>query len=265
MNYIETDNTRKVINKLRQYIDKPIEVKDLAELASQGAAYAVNYLGSAKEYLNKIEVHLNLTKPEDVREAVFVHEVLHIVLHHEGFPGIATRADLVRFLSPSDAQALEKLRNRFSSTIDHLQIYKRMITEFNLNFDLYFDALVQAKIRRFGKFSSNTPVKNAKYYFYVQQNILDGLDYYQYPDPYSQRILTIFRETCSEGFASCLALHEKTEKVGYSTAPLAYRCADLVRNQIIKYGHKKGVGMFNQFWSALNVVRNTREIPLEKG
>ncbi|MCL0057461.1 hypothetical protein M1N05_00115 [Dehalococcoidales bacterium] len=53
MNYIETDNTRKVINKLRRYTDKPIEVKDLAELASQGAAYAINYLGSAKEYFKQ--------------------------------------------------------------------------------------------------------------------------------------------------------------------------------------------------------------------
>ncbi|MCL0094401.1 hypothetical protein M1N58_00675 [Dehalococcoidales bacterium] len=159
-------------------------------------------------------MYLNLTKPEDVREAVFVHEVLHIVLHHEGFPGIAIRA---RFLSPSDAQALEKLRDRFSSTIDHLQVYKRMITEFNLNFDLYFDGLVQAKIRRFGKFSYNTSVKDAKYYFYVQQDILDGLEYYQYPNLYSQRILAIFKETCPEGFASCLALREKINMLFYTS------------------------------------------------
>lgn len=266
MNYIETENTRKVVHILRRYTDKPIEVKDIAEFTNHpSTANIVNYLGASKEYSSKIEIHLNLTKPEDVREAVFVHELLHIVLHHEGFPGIATRADMVRFLQPSDAQVLEKLRDRFWTTIDHLQVYKRMVTNFSLSFDLYFEELVQAKIRRFGQFSYDAHAKDAEYYFQVQQNILDGLDYHQFPNPYGQRILTVFRETCPEGFASCLALHEKINKIGYSTPQLMHRCANLVRDQIIKYGHKKSVGTLNQFWSALNVVKDVREIPLEKG
>lgn len=266
MNYIETENTEKVINRLRRYTDKPIEVKDIAEFAhTPSLAHIVSYLGATKEYSNKIEVHLNLSKPEDVREAVFVHELLHIVLKYEGFPGIAIRADLVRSLQPSIASNLENLRNRFSSTIDHLHIYKRMVTDFNLSFDLYFEELVQAKIRRFEKFPYKARDKDAEYYFYVQQDILDGLDYYQFPNPYDQKILTTFRETCPEGFASCLGLYEKINKIGYSTPQLMYRCANLIRGQIIKYGHKKAVGTFNQFWSALSVVRDVREIPLEKG
>lgn len=262
MNHIETENTRKVINKMRRYTDKPIEVKDIAEFArTPSLAHIVNYSGTSKEYSNKIEIHLNLTKPEDVREAVFVHELLHIVLKYEGFPGVTIRADI----PPNIVSILEDLRNRFSSTIGHLQVYKRMVTDFSLSFDLYFEDLVQAKIRRFGKFPHKTHAKDAEYFFHVQQAMLDGLDYYQFPNPYGQRILAIFKETCPEGFASCLALHEKMERVGYSSPPLAYRCADLVINQIIKYGHKKNVGTLNQLWNALNVVRDAREIPLEEG
>lgn len=265
MNHIETENTRKVVHRLKRYTDKPIEVKDIAEFANiPSLAHIVNYSGASKEYSNKIEIYLNLTKPEDVREAVFVHELLHIVLKYEGFPGIDIRADIVGFLPPNIVSIVENLRNRFSSTIGHLQIYKRMVSDFNLGFDLYFEDLVQAKIRRSGKFSYQTHAKDAEYYFHVQQDILDGLDYYQFPNPYGQRILTIFRETCPEGFASCLALYEKINKIGYSTPPLMYRCADFIRNQIIKYGHKKAVGTFNQYWSALSVVRDGREIPLEK-
>ncbi|MBI4180473.1 MAG: hypothetical protein HY528_00915 [Chloroflexi bacterium] len=266
VNYIETESTRKVVHILRRYTDKPIEVKDLAEFVRHPAlSHMANYLGSAKEYSNKIEVHLNFTKSEDVREAVFVHELLHIVLKYEGFPGIALRTDMVRFLQPSIAQVLENLRDRFQSTIGHLQVYKREVTDFSLSLDLYFEELVRAKIHRFGQFSYKPHAKDAEYFFQIQQDILDGLDYYQFPNPYSQKILAIFRETCPEGFAACLALHEKTEKISYSTPPLAYRCADLVRNQIIKYGYKKNVGTPNQLWSALNVLRNAKEIPLEKG
>ena len=256
MNHIETENTRKVVHILRRYTDKPIEVKDIAEFANHpSTANIVNYLGASKEYSSKIEIHLNLTKSEGVREAVFVHELLHIVLRYEGFPAIATRADMVRFLQPSEAQALENLRDRFSSTIGHLQIYERIVSDFSLSFTLYFEELVQAKVRRFEKFSFKTHAKDANYFFQVQQDILDGLDYYQFPNPYGQRILAIFKETCPEGFASCLALHEKITKIGYSTPQLMYRCADLIRNQIIKYGHKKAVGTANQFWSALSVVK----------
>lgn len=265
MNHIETENTRKVVHILRRYTDKPIEVKDIAEFANHpSTANIVNYLGASKEYSNKIEIHLNLTKPEDVREAVFVHELLHIVLRHEGFPGIGIRTDLYRSLRPDVASALENLRDRFSSTIDHLLIYKRMITDFSLNFPLYFEEQVQLKTRRFRKFSYKTHAKDAEYYFQVQQNMLDGLNYYQFPNPYAQRILEIFKEACPEGFASCLALHQKTNKIGYSTPQLMFRCANLIRDQIIKYGHKKAVGIPNQYWSALGVVRDGREIPLEK-
>lgn len=140
-----------------------------------------------------------------------------------------------------------------------------MVNDFSLNFDLYFEELVQAKTRRFSKFSYNDHTKDAEYYFNIQQDILDGLDYYQFPNPYSQRISAIFRETCPEGFASCSVLHNKISKIGYSSPQLAYRCANFIRDQIIKYGHKKAVGTFNQFWSALSVVRDVRDIELEKG
>lgn len=261
---IETPNTKRLVRLLGRHISKPIQIKNIAEFANiPGLTHIANYLGAAKEYSNRIEVHLNFSVPDSVREAIFIHEGLHILMRYEGFPGIATRIDSASRLPPSLTPHLEKLRDFFSSTIDHLKIYKGMQTEFDLDLILYFQEQVEAKISRFGKFSYKNSSKDANYYFQIQQDILDGLNYYEFPELSSQNILTVFRETNPDGFASCSALHGKLGKTGCSTPEKMFKCANLIKEQIIKYGQKKNVGVFNLLWQAIHVVKNAREIPLE--
>ncbi|MFC1990888.1 hypothetical protein ACFLU9_01900 [Chloroflexota bacterium] len=257
-------NVKKVVSLLKRHCNKPIQIKNIEEFAQKpGTSYIANYLGTVKEYSERIEVHLNYSVAENVREAILVHELLHILMRHRGFPGIATRAEessrILQLLAPQ----LEKLRYFFSSTVDHLYIYKIMQTDFNLDLAPYYEAHIKAKTTRFSRFSFKDSPKNAEYYFQVQQDILEGLEYYEYPNPYRQNILQLFKETDPDGFASCSALYSKLRKMGFSTPENMYRCANLIKIQIIKYGEKKSVGEFNLLWNAINVVRDAQEIPLE--
>jgi len=253
---LQTPNTTKLLNLLRRHIDKPIHVRDIAELG-------VTYLGSGKEYSNRIEVHLNTTVSESVQEAVFIHELLHILMRNQGFPGIAIRADIQSKLASNLIPHLEKSRDFFSSTIDHLKIYETMQNEFNLDLNSYFKDQVEGKIRRFGKFSYQEHPKDAEYFFHVQQDILDGLNYYLFPEPFKQEILNIFKLKTPEGFAACSTLFGKVSKIGFFKPEQIFKCAGVIKDQIVNYGKKKSVGVLNQLYLELHVVRDAREIPLE--
>lgn len=264
MALIGTSNTKKMVSLLERCTKKPIQIRDIAEFANKpGLAHIANYLGEVKEYSNRIEVHLNFSKPESVCEAVFVHELLHVMLRYQGFPGIATPMEEQYRLPANLVPLLERMRSLFSSTIDHLKIYKVMQAEFNLDSSLYFKDQIDAKLRRFSKFSYKDTPKNAEYYFHIQQDILDGLNYYEFPESFKQQILTVFMETDSDGLASCSALHRKLNKIGYSTPENMFKCANEVKDWIIKYGEKKSVGVVNLLWQAIHVVKDPNEIPLE--
>ena len=79
-------------------------------------------------------------------EAVYVHEMLHLVMYHQGFPTVGLPAKATQFLMHEEAQRLQKLRAFFASDLDHLNIYKRMISDYSLDFEEYFGSQVQAKI-----------------------------------------------------------------------------------------------------------------------
>lgn len=251
----ETPNIKKLLNLLRRHSDKTIQVKDIAELG-------VTYLGAGKEYSNRIEVHLNTKVSKSVQEAVFIHELLHILMRNQGFPGIATKADIRSRLNPNLLPPLESSRDRFQSTVDHLRIYGTMQKEFSLDFDSYFRDEVEGKIRRFSK-SPYGDHKDTEYYFHVQQDIVDGLNYHLWPEPFKQEILTVFKSTSPEGFAACLALFEKVSKIGSLTPQQLFKCATVIKNQIVNYGRKKSVGVFNELYLELHVVEDARDIPLE--
>jgi hypothetical protein len=184
-------------------------------------------------------------------------------LHNQGFPGIAIRADIRSRLDPNLIPHLEKSRDFFSSTIDHLKIYVTMQKEFSLDLNSYFKDQVEGKIRRFSKFPYRDHPKDAEYFSHVQQDILDGLNYHLFPEPFRQEILTIFKSTTLEGFAACSALFGKVSKIGFLTPEQLFKCARVIKDQIVNYGRKKSVGVLNQLYLELHVVKDAREIPLE--
>ena len=245
-----------MLNLLRRHSSKPVQVRDIAELG-------LTYLGAGKEYSNWIEVHLNTTMSESVQEAVFIHELLHILMRNQGFPGIAIRADIRSRIHLDLIPHLEKSRDLFSSTIDHLKIYGIMQEEFSLDLNAYFKDQVEGKVRRFRKFPYRDHHKDAEYFFQVQQDILDGLNYHLFPEPFKQEILTMFESTTLEGFQACSALFGKVSKIGSQTPEQLFKCAEVIKDQIVNYGRKKSVGILNQLYLELHVVKDARAIPLE--
>ncbi len=250
---------------MRRFTNKPVEIRDLQEFLSKpGLSYLAGYAGSGREYTSRIEIHLNHDLNERMCEAVYVHEMLHILMYHQGFPTVGLPAKAIQFLMPEEVQRLQKLRDVFASDLDHLSIYKRMISDYSLDFEEYFGWQVQAKTRRFGKFAYNVQAKDSAYYFIIQQDILDSVNYFAFPEPFQRQILAMFEQLCPDGYRSCVSLYEKLEKIGSGTPALVYKSANLIREHIIKYGWRRQVTA-NSLWRTLQVVPDGSKIPLDEG
>lgn len=152
MNYweIKTENTIKVLEMLRTYTDKPVVQHDIKELASDSeSSYASSYLGVCFEDSDCIDVYLSEKSPEET----FIHEIFHQILEYEGFPQVSINEDFVEdYIDPlisGNGQrvhyVLRRLRNDFSSTIGHPEVYKRM-RSFPLNFEAYFEIEYNKKL-----------------------------------------------------------------------------------------------------------------------
>ena len=232
-------------------------MKDVAEAGHP------TFLGAGTECPNRIEIYLNPAVSESVQEAVFIHELLHVLMRNQGFPGIVMKPDIRIRLNPIQAKYLEEYRNVFSSTIDHLRIYGIMQKEYSLDFDLYFREQIEAKKRKFNEFQNRDHPKDADYFHGVQALTLDGLEYPFYPEPFKEEIVTLFKATTPEGFAASSALFRKVSKMGFQTPEQLFKCAVVIKDQIVHYGEKKSVGVLNQLYSGLEIVRDARDIPLQ--
>jgi len=243
---IGTENTIKAVNMLNKYTDKAIQVRDIKELPDIGS-----YLGAA--YIDdEIIIHLNCSYPIDIQEATFIHEVLHLVLRYEGFPKVEINETIARTLPSQFISVLPKLRSHFSSTIEHPQIFKRMESEFTLNLPRYYGVQVQQKLNRLNK-GLNYPKGSKQYYFFRQQDILIGLEYFFYPQYYKNKILSVFKEAYPNAYTSCLSLYNKVKKIGFNSPKSAYESAKIIKAHVIRYGRRKSVGVFNKMWKALEI------------
>lgn len=250
---IETKNTLKVINVLRKHTDKKILVKDIKELSSDpGFSGAASYLGATYNGPDSVIVYLNLSHPHTC-EATFTHEILHIILDYEGFPNIIINEDIAKILPSQFVRVLPKLQSFFSSTIDHSEIFKRMESGFDLNLSLYYEIQVQQKLNRFYKSLRNGSKTDEQYYFFRQQDILIGLEYFFYPQKHKEKILKIFGESYPDAYASCSSLYNKVKRVGFNTPKSGYKSAKIIKEHIIKYGERKSTGMFNKMGEALEI------------
>jgi hypothetical protein len=248
----QTKNGLRVINILRKYTNKNILVKDIRELVAHPSFPGVeSYLGASDNTPENIIIYLNFSY-SDTCEATFVHEVLHIILRYEGFPEVIIDQEKANTLPNQFRQVLPKLQSFFSSTIDHPEIFRRMGSEFDLNLHSYYQIQVQQKINRFHK-SLKEESKNDQYYFFRQQDILIGLEYFFYPPNYKERILQVFNELYPDAYASCSSLYEKVKKIGFHTPESAYQSGKMIKAHIIRYGERKGARIFNKMWEALEI------------
>lgn len=250
---IETKNTLKVINMLKKYTDKKVLVKDIKELSNDPVfSGAASYLGATYNGPDSVIVYLNLSH-QHTCEATFTHEILHIILDYEGFPNIIINEDIAKILPSQFARVLPKLQSFFSSTIDHPEIFKRMESDFDLDLSLYYEIQVQQKLNRFYKSLRNDSKTNEQYYFFRQQDILIGLEYFFYPQNHKEKILKVFGESYPDAYASCSSLYNKVKRVGFNTPKSSYKSAKIIKERIIKYGERKPTGMFNKMWETLEI------------
>lgn len=253
-NLDETENTKSAVDKLRKYTNKIIIIRDVKEFSNHlFLSGATSYLGVTKEDEKEIFVWLNFTYPDNIIEAIFVHEILHILLKNEGFPEVMINNNTARNLPSEMKSGLQKLQPVFSSAITHPEIYHRMYNEFDLNLDPYFEIEVKQKISRFQKGKEPT-IKNGEYYFYRQQDILAGLDYFLYGKDYSNKILDIFKSYHRNAYDSCIYLNRRVNRIGLNNPRAVYKSAQFIKEYMIKYGNKRSIGIYNELWKALDII-----------
>ncbi|MEK7079280.1 MAG: hypothetical protein AAB929_04385 [Patescibacteria group bacterium] len=244
---IETENTTKVITNLRRYTDKPIVFNDMKELGK-------TYLGAIFNEEDSIKVYLRNNLTNGLKEAVFVHEILHATLDYEGFPKISNTNLFARknFTKPLIIAASNMIRNHFSSTIQHPEIFRRMESEYSLDINSYYHEQYKQKINRFEKYRINRSSSEGEY-FYMQEDILDGLNYYFWQD-YGKKLLEQFKIFSPDSYTSCQSLFEKVSKTGFKTPEQCYQSANEIKRHLIAYGKRKSLKKeYNNLWIALKI------------
>src|SRR5271157_4970363 len=106
-----TNSSELVLALLADLSEKPVQVCDIQQLAViQTTAYFGTYLGANKETQSSFMVYLNQSYPEKIQEAVFLHELLHLILKCEGFPQIKINLSIASARKPNLLESLGKLR-----------------------------------------------------------------------------------------------------------------------------------------------------------
>lgn len=258
MNYweIETENTIKALEMLRTYTNKPVVRHDIKELASDPeTSHASSHLGVLNETPVSIDVYLSEKSPEES----FIHEIFHQILECEGFPQVSINEDFVEdyidpLISGNEQRVhyvLRILRNDFSSTIGHPEVYKRM-SSFPLDFEAYFEIEYNKKLERFQK-GMHLQKSDEQYYFYRQQDILIGCDYLLWGDQ-GKKLFKKLLEYYPDTHSSFLSLHKDIVEIGFATPETAFQSAKLIKEHIIKYGKRRGLkNKYNRLWEALEI------------
>jgi len=247
----ESSNTQLARELLAKLTDKPIMIKSLQEIANESGIQGIEgYLGATFETADHILIALNENRPE-THENSFVHEMLHKMLDYEGFPKVSANQDYVKKNLPPNLQVhLTKLLSFFSSVIKHPEIYKRMREDYNLDMESYFCGLLIQKRNRFDKKKNDD---DQQLIFSNQQDILDGLEYMYYNNNQKNEILRIFKDKSISPYNSCLGLHKAISKIGIHTPQSCLTAAGKIKAHIIKYGDKRGLGLLNNMWKAIEI------------
>jgi hypothetical protein len=247
-----TTSAETALDLLAKLSSKPVQVCDIQQLANRTSqSYFETYLGANEDVSGNFIIYLNTSHPERIQEAVFFHELLHLMLKYEGFPQIEINSSIWSRLEPSVQESLGKLRIHFASVLDHHIVFRRMRKLIGFDLSAYFDVQVSQKQQRFDQMPRVLDVVMRN--FYVQQDILIGLEYFLYPQPQRGRILTAFKNKDPIAYASCGALRDKISKNTVKTPAELFRVAEQVESHIIKYGEKKSIGKINLMWKALDI------------
>jgi hypothetical protein len=252
LDILSSENISRAADMLRRFSDKrQIVVKDKRESGVPGT-----YLAFVTEEGGRIVIYCDMSLSESVREVIVVHEILHKILNYEGYPQVTIDKTAWALLPPEVQDLLIRkngLRDRFQSAIDHPEIFRRIISGFELDIDSYFDIQVSQKLRMFQSDSSRRLSGGADYYFREQQNIMWGIELFWYPTAHRNRILFAFEESHPDSYHSCLSLYEKIKGIGFGSPDAAYKCVSAVKSHIAEYGKSRNTGRYERMWEALEI------------
>jgi hypothetical protein len=246
---IDSKEVSKAIGMLRRFSDqRQILVKDKRESGIPGS-----WLGFVRQQEDRIEIYCDMSCSEGVRQAIVVHEILHKILGHEGFPQVSINETASRALLPQHQKLLAKLKDRFKSAIDHPEIFRRILSCFELDIDSYFGVQVKQKLHMFGSRSARGIGTSPWYYFEGQQDIMWGVEFFSYPSAHRDLILSAFANSNPESYQSCLSLYGKVKEIGFENPMACYRSALIMKSHILEYGQRRAIGRLNDIWRALEV------------
>jgi len=248
--WIDTANTQKVLKLFRKYDSRPVIVKNIKDLESDPNYFNLaSYLGVKFSERDRLLIYIDI---ENV-EVEIVHEMLHEIMKYEGFPIIRFNNYIYNKLPKNHQEAVKNIRNRFASTLDHLELYRRINEDYNFNLEKYYSRLYDVKYKRF-KNVKKTLTKD-QYIFREQQHILEGLDYFSYIDPYKTKILKKFEQTYNRAFKSCNLLYTNISDIGFRNPKQLQEVAFKIQYHIIEYGESKYNNIIiNMIWKALLFV-----------
>jgi hypothetical protein len=241
---IDTKNTKKALQELQKFTTIPVIVKDISEFTQ----FKINTLGAVDRKEDKIVIYLSNKCPEQS----YLHELIHVILGYEGYPEATINEEFLNKNIPSKWHRLiPKLQADFSSVITHPEVFRRMGEEYSLDIDSYYKIQVQQKIDRFTKAIRNK--NDPYYYFYRQQDILQGLDFFMWPD-HNEKLLAIFKKDFPETYDSCVLLKTGLEAIGFRTPEATRESAKTIKEHIVNYGKDWDVDVkIQNMWLTLEI------------
>ncbi len=244
----ETPNTIKAKEILENKSGFPVIIKTLDELSIEyNLPNIKEYFGvhnfNGKEHI----IGVNSNKPE-TNETTFVHECIHGIMVAEGFPRVEY---LYLTGNPQEEKILKILTSYFSSSIQHPEIYRRMNDDFELNMSKYFQGLIIQKKNRLQKKPDNFN-NDIEKVFSIQQDIIDGHEYFFYEPKSKTEILNELQEKSNGAYNFLLGIQKA--KFDFYTPNSNRESAKKFLKKIIKYGEKRiGSSLTKRFWSNLKI------------
>lgn len=234
-NLIITEKMEIAKRKLAKFTNKPIRLISTLEMSHiVGRESVKNYHGGATESGTEIVIALNYDMPE-TNEDTYIHEILHLILKYEGYPEIIINQKALTTNIPAQYyNNVYTIRDFLKSAIDHPEVYRRMGKDFKIDMSECHKYDVQLKSTRYSKKMN----EGEKGIFIIQQDILDGHEYFYFDEANSKNMIKVLRDNSPRAYDVCLGLSKQTMKTGFAKPTDARKSAQIILDRIVKFGDK---------------------------
>ncbi len=222
-------------SKLANFTKKPIKLISTVEMSHiVGRESVKNYHGVATELETEIIIALNY-KIRETNEDTYIHEILHLILKYEGYPEIIiNQKALFSDIPEQYHDNVYILRDLLKSAIDHPEIFRRMGKDYKIDMSESHKYDVQLKSTRYSKKMNDSE----KGIYIIQQDILDGHEYFYFDVANSKNMIKVLRDNSPRAYDVCLGLSKQTMKTGFANPTDARKSARIILDRIVKFGDK---------------------------